>query len=169
MKRITLVLALLCLSGAAQARPYFRPGFDAISGGVLFPLAGSLDQGQGFVVVPAIVHSAKDGYLVLPGVDWNLLDLGYAGPVGGGSDFRKGSVVAGPSLHLGEPVKDLLRSACRLAIPGWSEAGRFGALKAAFAPGAEGVYINLGPSVVWNLGTKQFGVMGALTLNKRFQ
>lgn len=148
---------------------YFRVGFDAVKGGLLFPIVGGLDRAQAAFIVPAIVHKAADGSLLVPGVDWNLLDLGYAGPVGGGTNVLHGSIAAGPSLNLGEPVKASLRAACRGLIPGWNEPGQFGALKAAFAPGdAAGAYLSVGTAVVYNLASRQVGFMGALTLNKTF-
>lgn len=92
----TLVAALLLLPSLSFATPYFRiidvhhPEMSA--GSVLDPV--NIGQSQAVVVTSIIRHDAADGYLLIPGEDWSLLDLGWAGS-GTGSEL-----VLGPSWNI---------------------------------------------------------------------
>jgi len=126
-------------SATGEAAPYFRPGLDRVNVG----LFQGLDQDRtdkGFTV-PVLVHDAASGYWLIPGISWDLLDLGYS--EGGGYPR---TLRIGPSVNLDEPVKAGLRFGCR-ALPGWGDGGRYGLLKSALAPAGDGAAtLALGPS-----------------------
>lgn len=127
MRFALTVAALAVLTSSAHAGPYFRPGFSEIKVGG-FQALGESSLRQGFVV-PAVVHDSRDGYLLFPGITWNLLDVGYSR--GGG---KPDALLLGPSLALEEPVKAALRAACRAILPGWDDRERYAILRSSFAP-----------------------------------
>lgn len=146
MKSIAL---LLLLASAVHAGPYFRPGFNELAGGVFQPIAGADHEQQGGFVVSAIEHDSKDGGLSLwgwqPGINWHLLNLGYIGSLSSTPrDFLHGKLAAGPSVQTGELAKSIMRFVCKQALPTWDAADRYQLLKAAFAPGQDGLYADIG-------------------------
>ena len=167
MKNLILLAAVavsLSLTDA-QAAPYFRPGLNEVKAGG-FQALGESSLATGFLV-PVIVHKAEDGHLFVPGVTWNLLDAGFSR--GGG---RPDAVHLGPSVNLDEPVKAAMRAVCRLALPGWDAGDRYGFLRSAFAPEANGM-LSLGPSFRLSMPTSRpstwtGGWDFAFTLSKRF-
>ena len=104
MKKIILVTAVLFgigfLAGVAQAG-YFRVldiAHPQVNSG--FSIHG--DVSKPTTMLALITHSPKDGYFLIPGVDWTPL------AVGGG--FKAGAfhVSAGPSLNLLPAVQGIL-------------------------------------------------------------
>lgn len=128
--------------GGLLPHGYFHPGFNQIASGLFFPIAGAENQQSAGFITPAIEHDAKDGALLIPGVSYNLLNLGYKGSVSNLHDFLHGSLVAGPSVQLGEPTKKALRMVCAFALPNWDV--QWGALKAVLSPGSDSVYADVG-------------------------
>lgn len=121
---------------------YYHPGFNQIASGLFFPLAGALNKQSAGFITPAIEHDAKDGALLIPGISYNLMNLGYKGSASNLHDFLHGSIVAGPSVQLGEPAKAFARAACSLLLPNWSS--QYGALKAILSPGSSSTYADVG-------------------------
>lgn len=144
MKRLILLLALFALPQIGCTAPYFRVGFNRVSGGVFLPMAGAFNDKQAGFIVPVLEHAAQDGFLLIPGVSWNLLNLGYVGSISNFDEFSHGKVALGPSLQTGDLAKEGLRFLCRAALPKWGEADHYELMKAALAPGGEGVYIDIG-------------------------
>ena len=113
MKNLVVGL-LVCLgSRFAAAEPYFHAGFDTVYVGDAFaltPRAGFSEMPE--IDTPVLEHSAADGYLLIPGVNWNLLNLG----IGEAPDFSRGEIAFGPSIDLGTPLDALLLKAVK-ALP----------------------------------------------------
>ena len=104
MKRTLLLsLSLAFLVSSAQASPYFRLlGYDVQKhapvnfhpnlGAAVDPKApGDTDV---VTLVPLVMHSHADGYLILPGEDWSPL------AVGGGDNGGRLSLYVGPLFNL---------------------------------------------------------------------
>lgn len=144
LSKVLLLIGLGCWAPArTEATPYLHVGFNQVSGGLFYPVAGSLADQQAGFIVPALEHDAKDGYLFLPGVSWNPLNLGYIGQTKNLKTFLAGKLAFGPSVQTGDTVKMGLRWACQ-ALPQWEGPGKYEALKALLAPGQQGVYADLG-------------------------
>lgn len=131
----------------AKPGPYFHVGFNQVSGGAFWPIAGAQSEQQAGFIVPAIEHDAGPGGLCLygycPGIGWNPLNLGYIGDTSNAHSFLHGSLALGPSVQTGDMVKKGLRWACAV-LPDWSSDARYSALKALLAPGQKGVYVDIG-------------------------
>ena len=154
MKQWMLVVALICLAIPTNAA-YFHAGFNQVSSGIFFPIAGAEDEQQAGFITPVIEHDAKDGYLIIPGISYNLINLGYIGSSDNARGFLHGKAAIGPSLQIGDLVKQGLRMICNKALPGWRGPGRYGALKALLSPGQEGLYADIG--VYQAIPLNQFG------------
>lgn len=151
----SLAVMLFCVT-MARAEPYFRPGFSESHVGGFLKLGTPNDNVAWGVSVPAVVHDQADGFLFIPGIDWDLLDLGYAHTAEQNNLF-----VFGPSVNLSEPVKAVGRWACR-ALPRWEAGDRWTILKTALAAAEPGQ----APSGVLAIGTG-FGVlMNSLNTNQ---
>ena len=145
----------------AQAAPYFRwEPFKTVSAGGFYRL-GSPQVSVGSVG-SLLVHHAEDGYLLLPGVGWDLLDVGWTAPTDGGH----GSVALGPAIHLDEPIKAVLRCGLHLFHDD------YGALDAALAPGTGSWALSVGPAWSLELSDRLRGCQGRFllfsTLSRKF-
>ncbi len=172
---LAIVTAIVQISWAA---PYFKLApLRSTQLGAFAPVqSGDVAGAQFGAIAPVLVHDAADGFFLIEGVSWDLVDVGYIS----GPDPK---VAIGPSIHLDEPVKKVLRAMCR-QLPKWSEeSGNYGLLKAILAPAsAVNAYptLAIGPMAVMDLrsigdslshgsfhqirGNVQIG----LTLNKAF-
>jgi hypothetical protein len=143
MKNLTLklagVLILLSLNLSTAKAGYLKIGFNQISGGGFWPIAGAVSDQQAGFVTPAIVHNAADGYLLIPGISWNPLNLGYVGKT---TDFLAGKVAIGPSVQMGALVKRGISLGCTF-LPGWLDPNSYNALKAVLSNDS-GYYIDAG-------------------------
>lgn len=164
MKKALFAVVLLVTSIAARAgglsdlggvlpSNYFHLGFNQIAGGVFYPVAGAVDQQSAGFITPAVEHDAADGSLLIPGISYNPLNLGYKGSTANFHDFMHGSLEIGPSLQTGELVKSFLRGTCSLLLPQWGD--NYGALKAVLAPGSDNLYADVG--LYAGLPMAQFG------------
>jgi len=160
----------MLLASPAAAGPYFRfsPLTEIRSGAFFKPTASEDEISVGFVS-PLIYHDKDDGYLLIPGVDWDLLDIGWILP----TESWRGTAVFGPSINMEEPVKTIMRKGIRY-LPGGRAAGSYGALRRILAPAGDGerAFLALGPAFGLETASrlKQFKghfIMSA-TLNKRF-
>lgn len=153
MKKLAVVI-FLALPMAASAEPYFRVGFNQVAGGMFWPLAGAESDRQAGFLTSVIEHRAESGYLLIPGLNYSLLNLGYIGETQGGWDnFFAGKIALGPSIQGGDLIKTLVRRAAENWLPYYTQEGSYGALKALLAPGAQGVYADV-------------GIYGAIPLNR---
>ncbi len=103
-----LELAPAAKAAAPRAsRPYFRilSPLEEIKTGVFLKLGTPVENVNVGAVATIIKHDAADGYLLIPGVGWSLLDVGGFAPPQGGPP----NLVLGPSVDLSEPVKSVLR------------------------------------------------------------
>ena len=172
--RNLLIAAALLLAGQAHAGKYVHLGLNQVNGGVFFPIAGAESDQQAGFVVPVLEHDAADGYLLVPGISWNPLNLGYVGSVEADiHKFLAGKVAFGPSLQWGEFAKSGLRFACH-ALPYWDSAEHYGLLKGILASGEQGMYADVGVygavplNKIFPLNHAQPELLVGLTLNKRF-
>lgn len=134
---------LLSLKGAAFPA-YFHVGFNSVESGYFAPVYGQDNDKKAGFITPAIEHDAKDGALLIPGVSWNPLNIGYIGSVSQGvGEFFRGKVAIGPSVQLGETAKMGLRWLCQ-GLPQWNQDARYGFIKALLAPGTAGAYLDAG-------------------------
>jgi hypothetical protein len=143
MKRVLWLIlgGLTVLPPAAWAGPYFHwmTPLQELKSGVFVKTAGggAAAPAYGFQTT-LLKHSAEDGYFLLPGVSWSLLDVGAAKTPTGA--FQ---AVVGPSIDLSEPIKAVLLRGVRAAWP-----GTMGAAKALLAPSEPGkacVALSAGP------------------------
>ena len=127
------ILAVAALAGfcvlPAQAS-YFRvmQPMDEVKSGAFVKLGTPNDNVSYGFQTTIIKHTAADGYLLLPGASWSLLDVGAAKTNNG-----RLMAVLGPSVDLSEPVKAVLLSGVRHLWP-----SSMGAVKALLAPAVEG-------------------------------
>ncbi len=136
-------LALLMLLAApASAAPYFRllRPLDEVKSGAFIKLGTPNDNiAYGFQTT-LIKHQSADGFLMIPGVSWSLLDIGAAKSEHGSYD-----VILGPSIDLSEPLKAVLLGGVRSLYP-----DSMGSIKALLAPAVDGkacLAASMGPGV----------------------
>lgn len=146
-----LISALLLLPLSASAKPYFRVlnPLDEIKTGAFIHLGSTEDRISYGMQTTLIKHYASDGYLLIPGVSYSLLDVGFAKP----DSSRGARVILGPSMDISEPVKELLRRGLDYMYP-----NRMLALRALLWPAVEGepcVTISLGPGLAVDPGDFQ--------------
>lgn len=116
MKKMIGCILALALSGPAFASPYFRVlRLDQISS--YQPVGGSFvdprgnDANMNGAMIPLVYHSHQDGYWLIPGEDWSLLNVGgAAGP--------RGNVAAiGPMWNVLQSAEWLGLQAANYALP----------------------------------------------------
>lgn len=169
IRRLAAAVLVAAVPANAAAGRYFRPGFDSAKVG-LFNEIGGTRQEIGFVT-PAVLHDKADGYWMIPGITWDLLDIGYSQEKLEDGSTRRAARF-GPSVNLEEPVKAGLRILCR-GLPGWTaDKGTWTILRTALAEGPDGA-LAMGPSFrvdapKLDVKTWRGGWDWALTLNKRF-
>jgi len=141
VKKLTAVLILL--TSTANAGTYFHyVAFKTVKAAAFFPVAGGIKDMSAGSSTPVFQHRSSDGYWLIPGVDWDALDLGWAANTSTG----QGSVALGPSVDVAGPVKDLLYKAIEY-LPGGEDASSYGALR--YILGAGGDWkATVGPSFV---------------------
>jgi hypothetical protein len=155
-----LVVVLMLMAVGADAKPYFRfVPFKQIQAAAFFPIAGGVEDISAGSKTPIFQHSSEDGYLLIPGVDWNLLDLGWVADTKSG----KGSVAIGPSVDVAGPVKALVSKAVDL-LPGAKEGGSYAALRWLLAP-ANDLTVSVGPAFVLTIGSRQEEFKGSLQMS----
>lgn len=151
MKMKILTLALLFLAVDAFCAPYFKlsPMKDT-KAGAFVPIGKSLSEASFGAIIPIYVHDAADGYLLLPGVSWDLLDVGYVA--------NPAQIAFGPSVHLDEPVKTALRFICRL-LPAWNDnPENYGLLRSLLTPAdadSGAPMLAAGPMLLLDAGSAQ--------------
>lgn len=136
----TLILAAFMLAAQqAQAKPYFRfEALDNLKTSAVFCPAGNADAVAWGTETAVFRHHAEDGYFLIPGVSWDVLDVGA-------SKGERWSALIGSSVDLSEPVK-------AMALRGldWLAPEKFGALRLFLEPaplGAKSFTLNLGPGL----------------------
>jgi hypothetical protein len=141
-----LVLAALCFPVSASAA-YFhllRP-LDEVKSGAFIKVGTPNERVAYGVQTTLIKHRAEDGYLMLPGVSWSLLDFG-----GAKTEAGKLTLVAGPSIDLSEPIKAVVLAGINELWP-----DSMGAVKALLAPSVDGkacTAISVGPGLAADFG-----------------
>ena len=172
MMRMMLLFGMMVLSAlSAEARPYFRVNpLQKIESGAFLklgtPQGGNVKLG---VMSPVVWHDSKDGYWLVPGVDWSLLNVGVIAP----TSLDSGSLLLGPGFKLDEPVKALLRRGLEF-LPGVRNEGAYGFLKDVTAPGDDSVYLSVGPmwalspNGTWNPGKWRGSLQLGATLAARW-
>ena len=145
MVKIAMML-LVGMAGMAEAGPYFRVSpLSKIETGAFLklgsPQGGNVKLG---LISPVIWHDSKDGYWLVPGVDYSLLNIGVLTP----TNLDSGSLLLGPGLKLDEPIKALVRRAVEF-LPGAKNARAYGFLRDVSAPGEENLFLSVGP--MWGL------------------
>lgn len=130
MKGLALVALALGLALPAAATPYFRflRPLDEVKSGAFVKVGTPNDNIAYGVQTTIIKHRAEDGYFLLPGVSWSLLDVG-----GAKSEHGSLTAVLGPSIDLSEPVKAALLSGFNYLYP-----SSMGSIKALLAPAQAG-------------------------------
>lgn len=174
MGKMILLGVAMMLAGKADAGPYFRAKpLSKIEAGAFLKLG--TPQGENVrlgLVSPFIWHDSRDGYWLIPGVDWQLLNVGVTTD----TEFRRGSLILGPGITLDEPIKGILRKVLEF-LPGRKNEGAYGLLTTILAPGSPGNdagYLSVGPMwgvspspgyEVWDVqklrGSLQLGISGA--------
>lgn len=175
--KVCLAAVLLALASAASARPYFRvKPLSKVETGGFYRLGVADEHVLIGLVTPVVWHDSADGYWLVPGVDWTLLNAGWAVPAG--SD--RGVLFLGPAVALDEPIKAwLLRGVNLLDRKG----DGYGVLRKILAPArpkavktanswtaAEGAVLHLSVGPMWALDTSNWrgaAVLGT-TLSARF-
>lgn len=91
-------------------KTYFHEGFDTVYIGQFYSLAGSPTPTRTGAMMPIIEHRAKDGYFLIPGVNWNLLNFGGSSPTASLDKIRLTDCALefGPSIDFGGPLDNLL-------------------------------------------------------------
>lgn len=151
------------------AGPYFKTAFNSAKVGFFNQFDGPRRE-LGFVV-PAIIHDKADGHWLIPGITWNLLDIGYSQEKKKDGNLERAARF-GPSINLDEPVKAALRFACR-ALPNWTaDPASYSILRLALEEGPGGAFA-IGPSWRWaapklDIKTWQGSVDYSITYNKKF-
>lgn len=140
-------LIVVLLASSASASPYFRilRPLDEVKSGAFVKIGTPNDNVSYGFQTTLIKHRAEDGYLLLPGVSWSLLDIG-------GAKSESGSLTAvlGPSVDVSEPVKAVLLSGLNWAWP-----TSLGSVKALLAPTVDGkacLAASVGPGLAADLG-----------------
>lgn len=157
LELLVLVMIFAVLSAMVPktaSAAYFRllnPLDEVKTGAFIKP--GAADPGGNFGFTTTLVkHDFKDGFFLIPGISWSLLDLGAF------QDADGPNFVAGPSVDLSEPVKLVLRRG--LAALGRTPEG-LAAIVAPASPGEKSVGLSLGPGwglvPNWKDGTKSRG------------
>lgn len=137
--RWTLLALIIAAVSPAQAA-YFRVlrPLDEIKTGA-FVKVGTPNENVSYGFQTTILkHQSADGFLLIPGVSWSLLDVGAAK-----SEAGAVTAVLGPSVDLSEPVKAVLLAGLRHAVP-----NGLGSIKAMLAPAQDGkacLALSLGP------------------------
>lgn len=141
-----LIVLMLGIAGRAQAEPYFRftwidkapkPGIGSLLD------VRSLKKTDAAIELPLITHSFRDGYLVIPGEDWSLLNAGIGGTAG---DV---SIVVGPAANLLPPMQIGIATVLDFLNP---TGEKFQALRNLIRPAsaeADVVSISVGPQWVF--------------------
>jgi hypothetical protein len=162
MKHYLLAAALICFGSLTHAAPYFRflRPLDEVKTGAFIKIGTPNDNVTYGLQTTLVKHRAEDGYFLLPGVSWALLDVG-----GAKSPEGRLTLVAGPSVDLSEPVKAALLSGFNRLWP-----TSMGAVKALLAPAQAGkacLAASLGPGFAADLGNLSAarGIRGALVLH----
>ena len=156
MRAMLLTFALALCAQSAQAKPYFRwEPFREVTGGAFFKLGVPEDNILLGSKTSLLTHHEEDGYLLIPGITWNLVDFGWAIP----TKLSDSMVTFGPSVKLNEPVKAGLRWAlAQSALNG-------GFLDKLLAPGSSGWALNVGPGWALRASTYPKGFKGFLLLH----
>ncbi len=156
------ILLVFLLASPAAATPYFRilRPLDEIKSGAFIKIGTPNDNVAYGFQTTLIKHRAEDGYFLLPGVSWSLLDVGGAKTEGG-----KITAVLGPSVDLSEPVKGALLAGVRYLWP-----DGMGSVKALLAPAVDGkacLAASVGPGLAADLGPMHDvkEIKGALVLH----
>lgn len=147
MRHLIILSALIFSAISAGAKPYFRflRPLDEIKSGAFVKIGTPNDNLFYGIQTTLIKHRAEDGYFILPGVSWSLLDVG-----GAKSESGKITAVVGPSVDLSEPVKAVLLSGVSYLWP-----SSMGSIKALLAPQQEGkasLAASIGPGLAVDLG-----------------
>lgn len=149
MKKLLLLSLLMGLGQFRAEAAYFRfePGKD-VQGLVALPLGGGIKGGALYGSKTSVFkHHHEDGFLLIPGVDWSLLDAGFVKP-----DTQKNLIgVFGPSMDTSEPLKAILLSALKKATGEDVLAGLKYLLRPA-SPGDKSVTVNLGAGLAVDPG-----------------
>ena len=141
---------------AVAAKSYFKwEPFREVTGGVFFKLGTPEDNVLLGSKTSLITHHEEDGHLLIPGITWNLVDLGWAIPV----KLSDSVVTLGPSIKLNEPVKAGLRWGIKQAGLGG------GFVDKLLAPGESAWALNIGPGWAIQASDHWKGVKGYPTFH----
>lgn len=158
-----LVVLFAVAALPAAASPYFRflRPLDEVKTGAFVKVGTPNDNVAYGFQTTIIKHKAEDGYFLLPGVSWALLDVGAAKTEAGSL-----SAVLGPSIDLSEPVKALLLKGLDAASIDLK------AVRALLAPAQDGkacVAASIGPGLGVERAERLFfdpqGIKGALVVH----
>ena len=174
MKRTVLslmaLMVLVCITivpGESHAGTYFHwQPFSRVDVGGFFKIGTPVDNVQWGSSTGVIVHRPEDGFLLIPNLGWDLLDLGWTTP----GAFNGLTFVIGPSLEAGEPVKAILRTLLDSA-PMADQEGSYGALRALLAPAkaADGsISLSVGPGFALDTSNWRGAFVVKTALSKKF-
>lgn len=148
--RKLIFVALAFLAQPALAKPYFRyEPLSALRTAAYFKVGTPVDNVLWGMETTVLKHHAEDGYILIPGVGWSLLDVGYAKPANG----HVGGLVLGPSVDISEPMKALLLKGLDRLSPDKFQALRF--ILQPWSPDRGYVGLSLGPSIALEPGDFQ--------------
>jgi len=143
-----LLAVLMLMSATVRAGPYFRvlgrPGSPRqVLEEACFLPAGGLEATMACTSVPLVTHSARDGYLLVPGEDWALVTAGWAVRPGGNPILMLGS---------GANLSPVIKGGLLYGIEAMSKPESFTSFKRLLAPpDGEAPDITINAGVKWGL------------------